>query len=99
MPEYNMWPQMFEDGFKVFAVFLVYIVVPVTLLILAVILISYFDQSFVFNNFPTMIQTMGINTVEYLTSGIMPAILSIFALTFNLFPQLVFILKRSKYVD
>jgi len=91
LPEFNMWLQMFEDGVKVFAVFLVYIVVPVTLLIVAVILISDFDHSFVFNNFPSMIQTMGINPLEYLTSGIMPAILSIVELNFILFPQLGFI--------
>lgn len=91
LPEFNNWIEMFRDGFKVFIIFIVYLILPTLAILFIILFITGFDFTFFESDFLSMLGSMGINPLEFLVSEILPGIEILIAFSFNLFTQMVIV--------
>ena len=83
LPEFNEWINMFIDGVKVFLVFIVYLILPPIVILFLILLLL--TGGFIHSNFMLMFGSLGVNPLEFLTSGILPGIENFLGFSFNLF--------------
>ena len=81
---------MFIDGIKVFLVFLVYLILPPMVILFLLLLLTGFD--FFYSNFMLIFGSLGINPLEFLTSGILPGIENFLGISLNLFGEIIALL-------
>jgi hypothetical protein len=91
LPKFNAWKSLLLDGFKVFVTFIVYLILP-PLIIFFLILISFGGLSDFVLGISSLIGSLGMNSLNFLVTGILPGIENLFIVTFNVGNQLVIVL-------
>jgi hypothetical protein len=87
LPEFNKWIYMLIDGFKVFLVFLVYLILPPMVILFLLLFFTGFDITMFQSNL-SIFGSLEINPLEFLTSGILPGIENLFLISFDLFGEI-----------
>jgi hypothetical protein len=88
LPEFKAWIDMLIDGVKVFLVFLIYLILPPMVILFLLLFFTGFDFTMFQTNL-SIFGSLGINPLEFLTSGILPGIENFVGISFNLFGELI----------
>ena len=91
LPEYNAWKNILIDGIKVFITFIVLIILPPLIIFLVFLLIfgGLYETGL---SISQLFGSMGINSLNFFVTGILPGIENLFIITYDMGSPLVIIL-------